>query len=205
VSRMKHKVIISGTGRSGTTMLVQLLTKLGLDTGFNSVQDSVYENCNAGMEYWLEDPNAPYIVKNPWLCDYLEGLLETGEFTIDHAFVPVRNLTSAAQSRISVNKKSGRSVGDYLLQRHKPVPGGLWHTSKPSQQEGVLAKQLYKLMYVITLYDIPHTFMHFPRIASDSDYLFTKLAPVLSGVSKSFFDDCFNEIVKPELVNSFEE
>lgn len=30
----KHHIIISGTGRAGTTFLVQLLTELELDTGF---------------------------------------------------------------------------------------------------------------------------------------------------------------------------
>ena len=29
----EHKVIITGTGRVGTTFLVHLLTELGLDTG----------------------------------------------------------------------------------------------------------------------------------------------------------------------------
>ena len=31
-----HKVIITGTGRAGTTFLMQLLTAIGLDTGFVS-------------------------------------------------------------------------------------------------------------------------------------------------------------------------
>ena len=30
------KVIITGTGRAGTTLLVQVLTDLGLDTGYTS-------------------------------------------------------------------------------------------------------------------------------------------------------------------------
>ena len=32
----RHHVIITGTGRAGTTFLMELLTNLGLDTGFNS-------------------------------------------------------------------------------------------------------------------------------------------------------------------------
>ena len=75
VSTMKHHVIISGTGRAGTTFLVQLLTALGLDTGFDSPTSGIFENCRAGMEWDLRHPNAPYIIKNPWLCDYLHEIM----------------------------------------------------------------------------------------------------------------------------------
>jgi hypothetical protein len=60
----KHHVIISGTGRAGTTFLVQLLTELGLDTGFPDAHSQIFPNCNAGMEYDIRDPKAPYIVKS---------------------------------------------------------------------------------------------------------------------------------------------
>jgi hypothetical protein len=46
----KHHIIISGTDRSGTTFLVQLLTALGLDTGFTDLTSPVFANCDAGME-----------------------------------------------------------------------------------------------------------------------------------------------------------
>jgi hypothetical protein len=67
----KRHVIISGTGRAGTTFLVQLLTELGLDTGLTDSHTDIFENCNAGMEKDLREPDAPYIVKSPFLCDYL--------------------------------------------------------------------------------------------------------------------------------------
>jgi hypothetical protein len=47
----KHHVIISGTGRAGTTCLVQVLTALGLDTGFADLTSAVHANCHAGMEW----------------------------------------------------------------------------------------------------------------------------------------------------------
>ena len=64
-----HKVIISGTGRSGTTFLVHLLTELGLDTGITARNwgKKYFEHCNAGLEHELLDPETPYIVKNPAL------------------------------------------------------------------------------------------------------------------------------------------
>jgi hypothetical protein len=55
----KHHVIISGTGRAGTTFLVQLLTALSLDTGFKPGTTPVFAHCNAGMEQDIRKPNAP--------------------------------------------------------------------------------------------------------------------------------------------------
>jgi hypothetical protein len=93
-----HKVIITGTGRAGTTFLMQLLTALGLETGFRDIHEGVYESCNAGMERDLIDSSAPYIVKNPSLCDDLAQILQTGEYVIDRAFIPVRSLEAATQT-----------------------------------------------------------------------------------------------------------
>ncbi len=80
----RHHIIISGTGRAGTTFLVQLLTELGLNTGFPNSQAQIDPNCNAGMEVDIRDPNAPYIVKSPWLCDYLDEVLGNRGIVIDH-------------------------------------------------------------------------------------------------------------------------
>ena len=71
----RHHVIISGTGRTGTTLMVQLLTNLGLDTGFTSDDDHVYQTCNACMERSLTEEKAPYIKKirdiaKPWKSNF---------------------------------------------------------------------------------------------------------------------------------------
>src|SRR5215831_18269185 len=126
---MRHHVVISGTGRAGTTFLVQLLTDLGLDTGFDSPTSGIYPNCNAGMERDLREPNAPYIVKSPWMCDYLDEVIRNRQVVIDHAVIPMRDLYSAAESRRNVARNAG--VNGLL----RDVPGGLWHTTVPEEQE----------------------------------------------------------------------
>ena len=83
----------------GTTFLVQLLTALGLDTGFPDTDAAIFPNCDAGMEWDIRDPQAPYIVKSPMLCDCLDAVLRSGKVVVDHAFIPMRNLFSAAESR----------------------------------------------------------------------------------------------------------
>jgi hypothetical protein len=103
----RHHLIISGTGRAGTTFLVQLLTELGLDTGFTGSCAEIDPIAHAGLEHDLRAVDAPYVVKSPWLCDQLDELLARGDIRVDHAIIPVRDLSSAAKSRSEVHKRAG--------------------------------------------------------------------------------------------------
>jgi hypothetical protein len=98
----KHHIIISGTGRAGTTFLIQLFTVLGFHTGFTDLTSAISSTCNAGMECDISSADAPYIIKSPWLCDYLDDVLEGTDIVIDHAIIPIRHLYSAAESRRDV-------------------------------------------------------------------------------------------------------
>lgn len=194
---VKHHLIISGTGRCGTTFLVQLFTVLSLDTGFADPSSSISPNCNAGMEWDIRHPNAPYIVKSPWLCDFLDDLLDAGRIIIDHAIIPVRDLYSAAESRRNVTRRTDKALhtGD--------IPGGLWHTDRPEQQEAILANQLYKIIYTIAKRDIPMTLMYFPRLVHDPKYLYGKIEFALKGIGYERFSEAYGRVVKPELVHEF--
>jgi hypothetical protein len=188
-----HKVIISGTGRSGTTFLVQLLTELGLDTGISAGNwgKKYNEHCNAGLEHDILDPHAPYIVKNPALCETLPGALATGRFIIDHAYVPVRDLQEAAASRVDVGGSDGS------------VWGGVWGTKDPSAQGAVLAGLFYQLVHTLVANDIPHTFILFPRMIHDAEYTRRKLEFLVKDTPRDAFLAAFAKVAKPSLVHSF--
>ena len=193
----RHHVIVSGTGRSGTTFLVQLFTALGLDTGFTDLTSAVFSSCCAGMEWNIRSPDAPYIIKSPWLCDYLDEVLADGEIVIDHAIVPVRDLFAAAQSRREVTLRAGPA------EVASEIPGGLWHAAAPEQQEQVLAGKLYTLIYTLVKRDIPVTLLHFPRIIHDALYLYGKIVFALNGVSFESFQAVFGQVAQPWLVHDF--
>lgn len=196
---IKHHLIISGTGRAGTTFLVQLLTALGLDTGFADTASGVSPNCNAGMEWDIRRPEAPYIVKSPFLCGELDDLLEAKRVIIDHAIVPVRDLYSAAESRRDVARKTDKTLYP------DGVPGGLWLTDRPERQEAVLVTQLYKLVYALAKWDIPMTLLYFPRLAREPEYLYEKIGFALKGISYQAFLRGYGQVVRPELVHEFGE
>lgn len=189
-----HKIIITGTGRTGTTFLMQLLTELGLDTGYTRETWSrdYFEHCAAGLERDIMAENAPYIVKNPNFCETLPAFLATGRFVIDHVLVPVRDLDDAARSRIRIGGGDG------------VVPGGLLGTSDPAAQKGVLAEGFHRLMHTLAANDIPHTLLHFPRLALDGEYAWAKLRFLAPTMDHDGFQETFRRISRPDLIHTFE-
>lgn len=212
MSPRKH-VVITGTGRSGTTFLVELLTRLGLDTGFTleRMQAKIHRLARAGLEHDLRREGSPYIVKAPAFCDYAEEVIRRDDIVIEHVFVPMRDLYSAAESRRFV--ESGTLSGSSFLERmawaetRQELIGGLVGTTstEPGKQEEVLLRQIYALVLALSNASIPVTFMRYPRIVRDCDYLYAKLAPILRDIAYETFATVFANTARPELVHSFHE
>jgi len=176
MKQKKHHLLISGTGRTGTTALTTFLHALGVKT----VVGGIDKNSRAGWEATLT-PDAPYLIKSPFLCDTLDECVNNNDVIIDGLIVPIRDLYSAAESRRSVQRKSGSDV--------KPVPGGLWCANMESGvQEGILAIKLYNLIYKATQLNITPIFIDFDRLIRDSEYLWENLIPFLpANVNKERF------------------
>ena len=95
------KIVITGTGRAGTTLLVQILDALGLDTGINTGKLVPFApGVRAGLECRVDDPDAPRVVKDMTLGFRMQEVLESGKVEIEHVILPTRRLDIAAASRI---------------------------------------------------------------------------------------------------------
>ncbi len=197
----KHHALITGTGRAGTTLIMILLTKLGLDTGFSTddYKEYIYDNCNAGLEKILMMENPPYIIKNPGFCDGLEKNILRKDIQIDHVFIPIRDVREAAKSRLQIDKEADKSN----YSEGVPIPGGLWGTENPKDQELVLYQKLSNLMLVLSKYFVPFTLIHYPKLTKKSRYLYRKLKPVLKDIGFEQFDKIYSETVRPELVHNY--
>lgn len=172
-SEIRHHTIITGTGRAGTSFLVQLFTRLGLDTGFTNESIHLYEQAKAGLETDIRRETAPYFVKSPWLCTYIREALHDPTFVIDRAIVPMRSLDGAAGSRVAVEERTN-GPGVY-----KRVPGGLWLTDEPERQSEILAKLFYEVTFELVRAEVPVVFLTYPRLVRDSRYLWVKLNDIL--------------------------
>jgi hypothetical protein len=197
-SRAAGKIYVSGTGRAGTTFLVQLLTRLGQDTGFKSgkATRAYFPIARAGLEKDIFDKRGPRIIKSPFLCDRVDDVLAAG-IKIDHVVIPVRNFTDAAESRRYVQMKTtGTRDGT-------AVAGGLWDTEKADLQEHVLGLKFARLIEALVRNEINMTFLSFPRLTRDPDYLYEQIRFMLPGIERDKFADAFAMEVRPELVGSW--
>jgi len=206
----RSHIIISGTGRAGTSFLVQILSRLGLDTGYDAdslellsaARDALmgqvfFETARAGFEMDIRSAAAPYIVKTPFLCDHVEEVLASN-IRIDHAILPIRSFEAAAASRAHV-----QMAATGAKDRVKRTPGGLWDVDTADKQADVLRYKFTKLIEVLVRYDVPITFLAFPRLVRDPEYLYEKLQFLLKDTDVVSFRSAFKSIVRPEWVHKF--
>lgn len=207
----RHHAVITGTGRAGTTFLVELLTMLGLDTGFHPRELARRKSAvaQAGLELDVRRSGMPYIVKSPAFCNHAEQVYARTDIVIDHVFVPMRDLHQAAESRRRV--MALHLAGMPWLRRlkvwlkRKELAGGLVGTRRATEQEQVLQQSLYRLLLATAGHPVGLTLLQFPRLVHDSAYLFDKLQPVLQGVSFERFDRAHRQLARPALVHRFDE
>jgi hypothetical protein len=205
----RRHVVISGTGRAGTTFLVELLTHLGLDTGYSldELRTRKDSRARAGLEHDIRKAGSPYIVKSPHFCDYADEVARMTEIAIEHVFIPMRDLRAAAESRRFVSESAARefSFVERVIRklRNRTVRGGLWQTSSAAHQETVLLQQLYKLTLALSGTMIPVTLLRYPRLVKDASYLYDKLSPILRDVDRARFTSAFDRVADVKIVHSF--
>jgi hypothetical protein len=186
------KIVITGTGRAGTTLLVSVLTHLGLDTGEESGRLSrVDGRTHGGLESLLDAPDAPTVVKDTTLPFRLAQLLEAGTVSVSHVIVPIRSLDLAAASRVR-----GSNYGRNIFAR-----GGLWGTVNPEKQRDALAAMLYELMYTIAKFELPHTLLEFPRFTTDWHYTWRALGFLAPDRTPEDFRDALSAVVRTDLIH----
>ena len=159
------KVLITGTGRAGTSFLVHLLSALGLDTGYT--EDECFNICNnacqAGAEHTIEKPYK--ILKNPQFMMDMEEIVK--EHDIEHVIIPIRRLEDTAKSRENNNENHG-GFGGYTFD-----------AENYDEQLEYNAHYFYKMIEVLTKNEIPFTTIAFPLMIEDWRYLLDRLEEAL--------------------------
>lgn len=165
----QHNVIISGTGRCGTTFIMLIFTFLGLDTGFteNNFSNHIDYDANAGLE---KDISFAYIVKSPAYIQCIgELVLET---TIDWMIIPIREYEDSALSRYKLGPG---------------VRGGLWEANNAVEQLQHYWRIMAKYLKKMVKYQIPTIFLDFDKMIVSQKYTYNKLKPVLKEIDFDTF------------------
>lgn len=180
------KVVIAGAGRAGTSLLVQVLTDLGLDTGFDRSVPVAAQLATRTVR--AESPTAPRIVAERDLARRLGTLLDVRSFDVEHVIVPIRKLDVAAASRLRAT-----AYGARLRTADSPL-----RPSGATAQREALSLTLYELMFTIARFDLPHTFLVFPRFAQDWEYLSDRLGFLDPQISRSRWREALERHADPE-------
>ena len=172
------KILISGTGRCGTTFLIKLFTFLGFNTGFNknNYDNYIFTNCNSGMEKNYNETN--YILKNPNFIEKIDDII-MDNIKIKYMIIPIRDYIESAQSRLN----------------HGNDNGGLWQATNIENQVEFYNKIMANYLYSMVKYDINTIFLDFNMMISNSMYLYNKLKIILDEENISFEDFDINYII----------
>ena len=175
-----EKILITGTGRCGTTFLIKLFSFLDFNTGYdrNNYKSSISSNCNSGMEKnYKENYN---VLKNPNFILNIEHILKDTSITIKNVIIPIRELKISANSRIKHGNKNG----------------GLWNAKDELTQINFYKNILTNYMVISTKYDINTIFIDFDKMINDKTYLFNKLKNILDEKNIDFetFSCVYDEV-----------
>lgn len=185
------KIVITGTGRCGTSFLMHLFTALGCNTGYSPEECEQHlsrSGCNGGIEHSVgtELFDKSDIVKNPlWM--YEPELLDGVD--IDAVIVPIRDLNAVAKSR----EKMG--VGEY---------GGFWRGAKTvDEQMKIDAKSFHKFITYAAKNELKMCFLDFSNSLNDKYYLYSMLYQYFEGEFMEFseIEHAFDKISNPNLIH----
>jgi hypothetical protein len=190
------KIIITGAGRSGTSFLILLLTRLGFDTGYKAYQEPYGKSIRAGCEWEIEAAygeapeiikaaieKAPEVLKSPEWGLVMKEFCRRGLMEVDHCFIPVRDLDVAAKSRIDA--------------------GLFWQVCETDDynylvmdQASVHALALGRAVEACLMCEIPYTIMLFPRLVRDMEYCWEKMSEGLR-MDRKEFERLYGELANP--------
>ena len=193
LSGPNHHLMIAGTGRSGTSFLVRFLAAMGLGTHLEkSGEEQWSDEANAGLEdipLTAAFDDLPYVIKTPFLSEIIDSVLRDSAIILDAVIIPVRDLTEAAASRTVLELQAIHRFQPWMLNLEHTVetwgttPGGVVYSLNPVDQGRLLAVGFHRLIERLTRADVPMLFLDFPRLATDSGYLFGKLRALLPAES----------------------
>jgi hypothetical protein len=177
-----EKILITGTGRCGTTFLIKLFTFLDFNTGFSKVKwySFIDPKCNAGMERRYTENY--HILKNPTFMEKIGDIVRNKNIKIKNIIIPIRDFKESAKSRV----------------KHTGGGGGLWNATDELSQIKFYEKIFLNYIFISTKYDINTIFIDFDKMINDKTYLFNKLKNILDekNIDFTIFSNVYDEVSK---------
>lgn len=208
-----RRIVVAGTGRSGTTLLMQILTEMGYDTGFNDMHHDWRGTVRAGMEmghplvshfnkdFKLEvETNKeeircridamPRIIKSPAYSVELDYLLENDLIDVESVIIPMRDITQVAKSRIDTNLQSAT----------KPLDGFMKDSSDLDRTEAMLYFHLGHLFRTLYKHRLDYVVIDFLEMVDSMYYMYGRLVKVFPDMEYGKFKKAWEKVVNKEMI-----
>lgn len=165
-------VIITGPGKCGGSLLMSVLTNLGMDTGFpkSKVQGDVGGNYEWPLRGSRMKTPFPHIVKEPQMCTDIDLRIKKLNLEVDHIYILLRRPGPIAPALEFMRRESG----------NKDVFEEGLNGDDLDRVERGIAKRIEQVVHLIAELDFPHTLLSYPRFAADYEYAYSKLSHLMN-------------------------
>jgi len=162
----KEVSAITGTGRSGTTLLIQIAAAMGKTELVGSFNDSAKGGYETRTDFYHISPDFIHpVIKDPRLIASAQDVYDRHPIRFKHVFLCVREFEQAAKSRIEKNMEFS-SYGN-LIESYGKTP--------LKKHIVFFQRAIGSFIEFVARHDIPLTILSFPRFALDPLYLHRKL------------------------------
>ena len=162
----QQKILITSTGRSGTTFVTLLYIFLNQDVNFTKKtyqqELSKFYITNCGLEGDYDSEST--IIKNP---NFLYKIAEIKKhINIKYIVFPWRNFMQSAISRAYISQMTPN--------------GGLWNATNVESQIAFYKKSYKIFLFDTTRYKIPVIYLDFEQLIRDPYYVYQSLKPTFT-------------------------
>lgn len=204
---MSH-VLIATPGCAGSTLLMAILTRLGMDTGFEFEGPRCtlrgkpsfgerYEfkiNGTRGQENY--DRGFPYIIKNSRLMEQLVTRINTFELEVDHVYGLFRGPSLMA----SVKERELRTMDELEWDKLIKIPTFM---SRVELQCRALEHKVVQFCINLSCIDVQSTMLSYPEYAVNLPLTYKKLEFLMSRYAVSYerFKEVCDEVIDQDVVD----
>jgi hypothetical protein len=200
-------VFIATSGCAGSSLLMAILTKLGMDTGveFQGPNNILRGKPSFGGQYEVKihgkqgqanSKHFPYIIKSRRICWGLSERIDRWDLKVDYVYGLLRGPTffDAVKERAERNKPEG------FWEKKMADPNSV---EKINAELRRIEKNFLMLCLNLAKLDIPHTMLAYPDYAINLSLTYKKLNYLMTKYSISYekFEQVCNELIDKELLN----
>jgi len=194
-------VLIAGPGKCGASLLMQIFTELGMETGYgrDHVKKVKKLSKDVGGNYeWrcrgkqMKFP-LPYIIKEPQMCTDIDLRIEKLKLKVDHIYILTRRPGPVANALEFLRRESSVDV--------KRFDRRLSTDSLDSLERGI-SLRIQTLIHLVAELEIPHTLVSFPKWGHDYRYGHRKFRFLLNkyGITRTQWKKAVRDNVDDDLI-----